>query len=133
MASIEAQLKKIAKKSMVKADAVVRLTINDIANNIIIGSPVLDGLFINNWLSGYSYDRTTHDTKDKSGSKSTGELTQAIASFDNAKTFYFMNSLPYAKRLEDGHSQENAPFGMVKINAAKFNTIAQVYVNQYKN
>lgn len=132
MASVEAQLKAIAKKSMVKADAVVRLTINDIANNIIIGSPVRDGLFINNWLSGYSYDTSTHKSQDKSGSRATGQLTRFIGDLDIGKTFYFMNSLPYAERLENGWS-EQAATGMVKINAAKFNTIAQVYINQYKN
>ena len=131
MSSIEAQLKAIAKKSMVKAEQVVRLTVNDTMNNIVIGSPVRDGLFINNWLAGYSYDQSTHKTKDKSGSKSYGSITQALNSYDLGKTFYFTNSLPYAKRLEDGHSAQ-AGQGMVKINVAKFDAIAQMYINQLK-
>ena len=131
MTSVQAQLKAIANKSMVKAEQVVRLTVNDTVNNIIIGSPVRDGLFMNNWLSGYSYNTSTNDSPDHSASASYGSFSQAMSAYDLGKTFYFTNSLPYAKKLEDGHS-EQAPVGMVKINTARFNAIAQSYINQLK-
>ena len=129
--SIESQLRAIAAQSVVKAEKVIRLTVNDIANNTIIATPVLDGLLINNWLSGYSYSTATTDIKDKSGGESQGSLTQALSAYSIGKTFYFTNSQPHAEPNENGHSQQ-APNGMLKKSIAQFDTIAQGYINQVK-
>ena len=127
--SIESQLRALASQSVIKAEKVIRLTINDIGNNMIIGSPVDSGLFRNNWLSGYSYDTST---RSGTGDESQGNLTESISAFTIGKTFYFTNSLPYAQKLEDGHSTGQAPFGVVKKNVAQFDTIAQGYINMVK-
>ena len=127
--SIESQLRAIAAQSVVKAEKVIRLTVNDIGNNMIIGSPVDSGLFRNNWLSGYSYDTST---RSGTGDESQGNLTEAISAYSIGKTFYFTNSLPYAQKLEDGHSTGQAPLGVVKKNVAQFDTIAQGYINMVK-
>ena len=130
--SIESQLRAIAAQSVIKAEKVIRLTVNDIANNTIIATPVLDGLLINNWLSGYSYSTSTHDIRDKSGSESQGSLTQSLSAYSIGKTFYFTNSLPYADAIENHGHSHRTPDGMLKKSIAQFDTIAQGYINQVK-
>lgn len=48
--------------------------------------------------------------------KALGELGKLNESLD---TIYVVNNLPYAERLENGHSTQQAPQGMVEITAAE--------------
>ena len=131
MTSIASQLKAIQAKSMMKAEAVYRESMFEVSTRIIFRSPVRDGLFINNWLSSYEYDKSTHDIKDKSGAKSSGALIKKQSGLTLDHSFYFMNSLPYAERLENGWSQQAAD-GMVKRSLAEFDSIVQETINKYK-
>ena len=131
MTSIASQLKAIQKKSMMKAEAVYRESMFEVATRIIFRSPKDTGLFINNWLSAYEYDKSTHNVEDESGSKSFGTLTKKQSGLTLDRSFYFMNSLPYAERLENGWSQQAAD-GMVKRSLAEFDSIAQEVINKYK-
>ena len=114
-----------------KAEAVYRESMFEIATRIIFRSPKDTGLFINNWLSSYEYDKSTHNIEDESGSKSFGTLTKKYSGLTLDRSFYFMNSLPYAERLEDGWSQQAAD-GMVKRSLAEFDSIVQETINKYK-
>lgn len=130
MTSVAAQLKAIQQKSMVKAEAVFRETMFEIGADIIFNSPVRDGLFKSNWLSGYAYDTSTTETINMAAAEA--QLRQAVDGLTTDKQFYFTNSLPYADRLENGHWSQQAPNGMVKIALAQFDTIAQEKINKYK-
>ena len=44
---------------------------------------------------------------------------------------YITNNLPYAKRIEDGYSQQ-APAGMVKVTIAEFDSIVRKYAKAFK-
>lgn len=127
MKSIAQQLNEIAKKSIEKAEKVVRETYFEVGARIIIPSPVDKGMFKSNWLSGYDFSTQTFDSNNRD---SLGKLKEKIDVFDLNDQFYFTNSLPYAQNLEHG-SSDQAPKGMVKVAASQFQTIAEQTIKKY--
>lgn len=79
------------------------------------------GRFRGNWQ--VSFDAPTTDETGRVDK--TGNLTKAAGNFTlslfkvGMKAIYFCNNVPYAYRLEMGHSSQ-APGGMVRITAAEF-------------
>jgi len=127
--SIGAQLRAIQKASIAKAERVVKETYFDIGNDVIIATPIDEGLALANW--NMAYDRID-PTLQSIGRDSSSELTVFLNDFKiDDKTFYLTNSLPYAYRLENGWS-EQAANGMVKVSTVRFNTLAQQKINKYK-
>ena len=128
--SIATQLRAIQKKSMATAEKVVKETYFDTFNDTIIASPIDEGLFRANWLAAY-------DSIDGSlmpiGTNPAGSMVAELARLDikEERLFYMTNSLPYAYRLENGWSDQ-APKGMVKVSAARFESIAQQKINKFR-
>ena len=101
-------------------EKVVRGTLIDLAQKVIVRSPVDTGRFRNNWNSSINTPNSaTTTTADASGSKAKSQAVNTIKSMDMGSTFYMTNNLPYAKRLEFGYSDQ-APNGMVRITVAEF-------------
>ena len=79
------------------------------------------GRFRGNWQ--VSFDAPTTDETGRVDK--TGNLTKAAGNYTlslfkvGMKAMYFCNNVPYASRLEMGHSSQ-APGGMVRITAAEF-------------
>ena len=79
------------------------------------------GRFRGNWQ--VSFDAPTTDETGRIDK--TGNLTKAAGNYTlslfkvGMKAIYFFNNVPYAYRLEMGHSSQ-APGGMVRITAAEF-------------
>ena len=121
MKSLAQQLNAIAKKSIEKAENVVRETYFEVGARIIVPSPFDKGLFISNWLAGYDFSTQTFNSNNRD---SLGKLKESLDIFDLNDKFFFTNSLPYAQKLEHGSSQQ-APMGMVKVAANQFGTIAE--------
>lgn len=118
--SIQSQLEEIAKRSTEKVEKVIRASVFEVGNRVVIRSPVDTGLFRANWLTGINAIDNRGD----------GQINQVASDFKVGDTLYFVNSLPYAKPLEDG-SSEQAPRGMVKLSAAEFDTIAEAAIRQF--
>ncbi len=127
MTSIADQLNKIAKKSIEKAEKVVRETYFEVGARIIIPSPVDKGQFKSNWLAGYDFSTQTFQENSRD---SLGKLKTSLDIFDLNYKFYFTNSLPYAQKLEHG-SSDQAPKGMVKVSTNQFQTIAEQTIKKY--
>lgn len=101
-------------------EKVVRGTLIDLAQKVIVRSPVDTGRFRNNWNSSINTPNSaTTTTADASGSKAKAQSVNTIKKMDMGSTFYMTNNLPYAKRLEFGYSDQ-APNGMVRITVAEF-------------
>lgn len=101
-------------------EKVVRGTLIDLAQKVIVRSPVDTGRFRNNWNSSIGTPNSATTTaSDASGSKAKAQAVNTIKSMDMGSTFYMTNNLPYAKRLEFGYSDQ-APSGMVRITVAEF-------------
>lgn len=118
--SIQRQLEAIARRSTEKAAKVVRMSIFDVSSRISIRSPVDTGQFRFAWKTGVN-------AIDNKGNGTVGVLAPDFKIGDEV---FFVNSLPYAKGLEDGNS-EQAPHGMVKLSVAEFDSIAQGYINRF--
>ena len=96
-----------------KAELVVRKTALELHTSLIDKSPVDTGRFRGNWMTatGAPQLATTASTAVPSGAE--------ILQWNILQTLYITNSLPYAKRLEDGWSKQ-APFGMVSLTVQAF-------------
>ncbi|MDD9581151.1 hypothetical protein PIG65_21805 [Enterobacter sp. FR 78] len=89
------------------------------------------GRFRGNWQ--VSFDAPTTDETGRIDK--TGNLTKAAGNYTlslfkvGMKAIYFCNNVPYAYRLEMGHSSQ-APGGMVRITAAEFQRFFEEAVRQ---
>ena len=113
----------------------VRKVIRDMAVDIIKGTPVDEGLLINNWYaSNRAPPSQTTLATDPSGKKSISRVDKALTRLKLGQTFFMANSLPYARVVEYGmypNPPKNptgktkngfsklAPAGMVRINVKK--------------
>lgn len=118
--SFRSDIKKFADKTKLSMDLVVRKVVIDLSNNLIQLSPVKTGRFRGNWVLGVgSVDTSTIQAVDPDGSTTRAKITQASQSLRAGGIVYITNSLPYARRLEYGWSQQ-APGGMVRITVANY-------------
>lgn len=89
------------------------------------------GRFRGNWQ--VSFDTPTTDETGRVDK--TGNLTKAAGNYTlslfkvGMKAIYFCNNVPYAYRLEMGHSSQ-APGGMVRITAAEFQRLFEEAVRE---
>lgn len=116
MASFGDQLRRIADKRKVTLETAVRRTVLGMGAQMVRMSPVDTGRFRSNWFYG---DGLAPSGFDQSGSASLQRITAGVASWSPGETMRVTNSLPYARRLENGWSQQ-APAGMVRTTIADF-------------
>lgn len=91
---------------------------------IVQRSPVDTGLFRNNnVVSIGSADFSTTQETDKAGGQSIQRGSAVIAQGQPYSVIYIQNNLPYAERLENGHSKQ-APTGVY---ANSFHGVTQAY------
>jgi hypothetical protein len=84
------------------------------------------GTFKNNWQLGVDVEPTDiFLAADPTGNNSINRIRLAIPRWPIGHTFTFGNNLPYAQALEDGHSQQCPPNGMVTLTAMEFPTIVE--------
>lgn len=114
------KLKGKIKKSKEKRKKLVRQSTFALFSDIIKGTAVDKGTARNNWFTEIGAPSRQVDEKaDKSGNIKTGEALSILRNWNQNSSVYFVNNLPYAKRLEYGSSKQ-APQGMVRINVAKW-------------
>lgn len=103
-----------------KADTVVRNSALDVLSAVVRRSPVDTGRFRGNWMTALQkIDTSTNAPDDKSGASSLTRGQSVLGQFRPGQTIYLTNSLPYARRLEYGWSQQ-APQGMVRLSVVEF-------------
>lgn len=92
------------------------------------------GRFRGNWQVSFD-NRATEETGriDKSGNMTIAAGVAALSLFRvGMRDIFFCNNVPYAYRLEMGHSKQ-APGGMVRITAAEFQQFFSEAVSEVKN
>lgn len=116
-----AAINAFVQKAKANQEQVIRAASIRILNRLVMMSPVLTGRFRGNWQVTFDAPASGPlDVTDKDGNKTIQAGSVIIESFRvGMKSIYFTNALPYAYRLEMGHSQK-APGGMVRITAAEF-------------
>jgi hypothetical protein len=82
-------------------------------------SPVDTGRFRANWQFGKdAIPNGTVEADDKSGAQAQAEAAKALVT-GLGGVLYYVNNLPYARRLEYGYSNQ-APQGMVRLSVGEF-------------
>ncbi len=108
-------LNKLCERAKEKAELVVRKTALELQSQMVERSPVDTGRFKNNWQCGIGVVNTgAGEGPDKSGMGSIGRTQTALEGWKPGQRIVLSNSLPYARRLEEGWSQQ-APAGMVRL------------------
>ncbi|UNM17273.1 HK97 gp10 family phage protein [Pseudomonas sp. ArH3a] len=91
-------------------------------NEVVMRSPVDTGRFrANNQLSIGSPIYTSREEFDKNGGATILEGVAKLSGLEPYTVVFIQNSLPYAEKLENGHSKQ-APAGMF---GAAFNSVAR--------
>ena len=95
--------------------------------SVIFKSPVLTGLFVNNWFAEINgiTSHTTDVTGD--GSFRLNELEQSLLRVELGDSISFCNALPYAVPLEYGHSAKGS--AMVRLTALEWSQHITAAVN----
>lgn len=113
-------LDRILAKTSEKAEAVIQRVALDLFSSMVERSPVDTGRFRGNWQVGIgAINDNTTSAEDKSGASSTARGQRVIQSFKVGGTVFLTNSLPYARRLEFGYSNQ-APQGMVRLTVTEY-------------
>lgn len=129
-----------AKKAGDNIDQVVRGTVINVGNGVVTRSPVgnrelwavnieratrglppvpkgyVGGLFRGSWQYQFADVPTGNlGTIDPTGAVSIERITAGVAAAPAAGIHYVANTLPYGQPLEDGHSTQSPPGGMVAL------------------
>ena len=108
-------LNKLCQRAGGKAELVVRRAALELQSGMIEKSPVDTGRFKGNFQCGVgAMNTSTSDAADKSGQGAVGRTETVLEGWKPGQTIWLTNSLPYARRLENGWSQQ-APAGMVRL------------------
>lgn len=132
--SFASDIEKFVKKTGANADKVVREVVLDIGKSLVMKTPVGDPKYWKSkppkgYAGGHARANWQHsvgsrvteeiDCIDKSGQKSINRIQQSIPQSAAGLVHYVQNSVPYIKRLEEGHSRQ-APQGMVALTEIEF-------------
>lgn len=111
-----------------KLDRTVRTVVLEVGNRAVYRSPTGDpqywdspappgyvgGRFKGNWQYGFSSKPTSYlNVIDGNGSATLAAITSSVLSGNAVGVHYITNNSPYAKRIEDGWSKRQAPYGIV--------------------
>ena len=125
MTTFALDLSKAIEAAKENAGLVIKKATFELFRSVIEKSPVDTGRFRANWnVAVGSPDLSTNKETDDSprGEPSVQNMQKVVL---NSKfidqSIFLTNSLPYANRLEEGWSEQQAPNGMVRISIAEFN------------
>jgi hypothetical protein len=122
-------VKRFADKVRKRHEVVLRKIALDMFRRIILRSPVDTGRFRGNWQVAIgSVPDGVLEVNDKSGRATISATSAAIAEVKAGDTIYFVNNLPYARRLEYGWSDQ-APNGMVRVTIEEFRDVVDKVVS----
>lgn len=131
-------LAKFAEKTKDKADEAVGLIVVKVAAELDRRSPVGDakfwkspppkgyigGHFRANWQLGVDVRPSgIRPGTDMTGERTQGAIIAEVPAEASGRVFWLANNVPYAMRLEMGHSRQ-APQGMVGLTVIKFQKFA---------
>lgn len=125
--SFAVELQKLVDKARGDVDRAVRQSVVLATQSLVLKSPVDTGRFRANWILGVGViNQTTSATTDKGGMAAIGRIADQMQNQPEGAVFYITNSLPYAKRLEYGYSDQ-APQGMVRLTVVELPNLIKTY------
>jgi hypothetical protein len=123
-------LRRFERKTLDKMSRAARKITLEAFSNVIMMSPVDTGRFRGNWQAAIGdIPGGTVEAVDPNGTVVIAKVQGVTAGMEPGDVIYMANNLPYAQRLEDGHSRQ-APAGMVKLTVQRFQPIAEAVIRQ---
>ncbi len=123
-------IRKFVDKTEEKMNRAIRKIAIDAFSEVILKTPVDTGRARGNWQVAIGEMPTgTIELDDKSGQIAIGKVQAEAMGVKPGDVIYLANSLPYIQALEDGSSTQ-APAGMVKLTAQRFQIIADKVIAQ---
>lgn len=120
MASLQEQLRQFAERAGQRAETVTRAACLQMANGMVMRSPVDTGRFRGAWVYGAGAKSAEQpQTLDKAGGASLTCIAAGLQAWQAGQAIYITNNLPYGPRLEHGWSKQ-APAGFVRITVSEF-------------
>lgn len=116
-ADFKSNFAKLLAKAGAKADMVVKRTALELQSMMIEGAPVDTGRFKGNFQAGVG--AVNADISAAAGSDAKGRTAAVLQGWKAGQTIFLTNSLPYARRLENGWSQQ-APSGFVRLSVQNY-------------
>lgn len=144
MSTFTQQLEAFAGKAKHRADEAVGAIVIGIAARLDERSPVGDGKywlspppagyvgghFRANWQLSIGAPSTTEIAGvDPTGRETQGRILEAIPDDAAGKVYFISNNVPYAQRIEEGHSRQ-APQGLVGLTLLEFDAIVREAVEK---
>jgi hypothetical protein len=131
MKSFSAAVKAWGIDALKRVDKVRRASALEVFMLTIYATPVDTGRLRGNWQTAINSPKTSHITRlDKAGGEAVAEAMANLGSM--VDVVYMTNSLPYAEKIEyEGYSRQ-APNGMVRVSAAKWQRIVQEKAKAYQ-
>jgi len=147
--SFSSDIKRFNDKVDRAASAIFRGTALDLASKVIRRTPVgnpgdwkspnsapegyAGGALRGSWIVKINTVPTgIPGIKDKSGAKTIAAAAATTARARIGDTVFLVNNLPYAQAVEEGHSQRQAPQGMVEVTVAEFKSVVSARARKHK-
>lgn len=109
-----------AKKTNARIDQVHRVVVFQIYRNVILRTPQDTGRARASWLIGDNVIPSTfHPEVPKGGHAAPPDFGAAARISGAGSITHITNNVPYIIALEEGHSQVQAPHGMMRITVAE--------------
>lgn len=135
MADFTAQIHSFIDRANRNIDTLIKKTVFELGEKVVMRSPVGDdtywqhpappgyvgGRFRANWQYGNSTAPSgSLDNIDPSGAETISRLRSQVNASTAQSVHYIVNNLPYAEKIENGHSWHQAPAGVVAVSIAEF-------------
>lgn len=132
LGNFELQIKQFVEKAKGNVELVVRKVALDTFSRVISKSPVDTGRFKGNWQVAIgSIPDGTLELDDKGGTVTIAKVQAEVLGLKAGQIIYLVNNLPYARRLELGHSKQ-APAGMVRTTVEEYGAIVREAASETK-
>tara|TARA_R110000823_G_scaffold203197_2_gene334054 strand:+ start:1594 stop:1968 length:375 start_codon:yes stop_codon:yes gene_type:complete len=96
----------------------IRGTLLSFTKKVIKETPVDTGRLRGNWQASLNVPELgVLQSKDRGGNNAISDANSAVSALKLGDIFWFTNNLPYARRMEEGGSNQ-APQGMLRTNVA---------------
>lgn len=133
--SFSDDIRKFAQKAQSNADKVIRKVVFDIGTSLVERTPVGDAKYWKSkpppgYVGGHARGNWSHSEGtqviqeiggvDPSGGGSINRIAASVPVNAAGKVHYIQNSVPYIEVLEDGHSRQCPPGGMVGLTKIEF-------------
>lgn len=126
------RIKRFMNQVKADRDTVIKKIALDCFSRIILRTPVDEGRARGNWQCEIGeMPAGTVALDDKEGTATISALQAKVLGIKAGDVIYFVNNLPYAWPLENGHSQQ-APNGMVELTVIEYQQIIDKAVAETK-